>query len=1268
MADNRNPHIPLWGGLASLVGSPWSLYTFTRRGFSPVGWMFPTFNTPNDRHPLRQRLILNDIGTNGDSWLDIDSDDGNDLPALDDDGNPTVLPPDDPAQNAGNPPATTWEFEFNPFRLVLRAVPLPILGFLDVFVQRAKPVVYAIVSLVYQSLPLNNIVRLSRFTRILTKSVSYRHAPGPTKMSETCRFCKSTYQVYDRRKVSKNAHCSYTRIRCEHAYDQVYHTSALLPVHKVDNPPLDAHLVDDPNFRANCPSISGSPTDDRVDEICKFLGVVNNSPCQHPISDHNMVEPQAFIPDPTPDGLYTLPPYKVWRKENRANGVRCAICYPDSLHNWNPDIILGIRKFDSLTRYTSLSKPELVEIWKIIATITSLVKSMRQLLRAGKQYCLTAVTRSRVSKYVPIANSMSHIVLVDSDSTWLAISTLYPWLAGKGHYVFVLPTIRSETAFASWRYVFASVCPVDCGFLILNQKLSYYEPLMASVLVNLAIPWSSGNIGHTYPMYMGTAYITGNSSQLDSMTLAYLFYVCGDLYGFDEIVPALWERLTVVLLTDDALPPIMAPMVDARLKPYTIVNYVLTGASPLVRKSYVADFTRENIFYMASLGSSYVDEGRVSIAHAFADPRPISTKTVTPDIVEVQWDRISPIDPRFEANSAPGENILSEISFTHGGVTYFTFGSQGDRNPVLANARYIAALGVKVTVIHLNDEAEGRLLANFNHPDHQDSIRLFVRAREVVASYGAMPKIVPYQLFSLGSISYSLAPPDDLIHPFVSSNNVLLAFCYSALGSVFGPDFRIGAFAEAKCLPTSSDGKEFMTAVMNTSKPGVVKAWWGGDGIPAPGWEHVPLLASGDHASLMAEVDTLITKGTVGTVARAALSGCKVVAVADGFDREYRNPFDAGVGFIDGQDPDRHFLALIGISPAYLGVWLRSNWYNVRQMWAWFGPEGIGLAMFRMVMFYLYLTRLQRFTFLSTNPLTTVILMLDGRSSVPLRTYLGYLFIAKVADTTLLNMSKNYIWLAQHFVRLNTKLMSSSLAFWIAQTKGWFWGLVAAQSIGVLEPLLSLMVNWVPLTLGVNPDKELPVEDEYAVVEFVLVWSYIPVLHTALVFPFSNLRVEGGVDEFGLYTAKKRYGHFHSPFVFPTRLTKSFILSNLSSCPHLPYGPTWHCYSVIWHVVGKQLSRLGIALIPYSLALAASSVLSFAAVAGLSVMYTIASSVPAIGGLSVRRYGLVSQIARASRDALTMIERAQGDYLQFANVWFARLTFLIPLAPNPERK
>lgn len=1260
MGDHNRSYVPLWGGISSMFGTTWQLYTHTLTGIRSAGWFYRALELGNNPAPLRQRLITTGLSTAGVPLSDLPEE--AELPGLDtagvEDVFETIERPRPPESRP--PPAMTWDFSWNPLRFIMRSVLLPVVGAVDIAVQRALPVVYTVVSLVYQSLPLTNITRISRFVRILTKSKEYVFTPGPQKDQRvTCSYCGEESIVLERRAVNKIKRA--TDHRCEHCYldnwNRKYTSKRTPPDFVFDT--ADVGKNGPIHFRGSVPIYTA--TENLRGRMADLFSIANMSPCSHPIGDHSGIQPTFHVPSPTVDGLFELPPEHVWRKENRCNGIRCVYCFPNSLHSWDPALVRGIRNFNVEQLIRMIDDEHLDNIWVVLGWFNQLIAHMRHNLTSGRRYVLTSCTRDRIDKFRLVEHPY-HVVVVDSDETSSRLLSKFPKLREDSSFVYRLPMVGGPVSYAGWRLIIAAICPVDCEFLILNQSVSYYEPLGARILSDLAINWSSVAIGHVYPFYMGTAFIKGRTSLLGALDWAYLFYAGGFMYGWDELVPALWERPTVVLISDPGLPPIMAPLVNARLPPFTPVNFYLVDSAGKFRGAYVADFTRENIFLMKQLGAGYVDQGRVTLAHAFTDPRPISETTIVPDILIVQWDQISPDSPRFAPSSAAGENILSEISHTHGGILFFTFGSRGDRSPVLANARYIAKLGAKVTVIHLNDEEEGRKLANMSGDLEMWKAGLFLRAREVLAGYASMTIIAPHQLFFIGGVSYTLAPPDDIIYPFVSSNNVVLAVCYSLLGALFAPDLRIGAFATSHTLPTSIDGENFVQPVLNRGKPGSIGAWWGGDGIAPKGWEHIPLIPPGNHVETFPNYETIVLKGTVGSVTLAVMSGSRPVVVGNnGLDRLYRNPYDAGAGFVPGQDPDRIFLALGKLNSAYYGIWARAHWYNLRELWAWFGPESIGLAVFRGLMLYLYLSRLQKASFLSTTPLTTLILMLDGRSTVPLKTFLLYIAAAKVADTMLKILSKNYLWLATKFLGLNSRMMSSAIAFWVAQTRGWFSGLLVAQATNLLEPAVYWFVTWVPITLGANPDQPLPPNDEYGVVEFKLIWRVIPVLHVALVFPFAGKRLEGGVDEFGLYRASLHPGVFHSPFVFPTRIRLSDILIAVKNARALPYGATWHCYSVLWDCIGHRNARLGVAAVPFLFTIGASAVLSSATALALSVFYTIATAVPALGGLSTRDHSLLSLISDAIHNTVDMVEAARGDYSHLVNVWFARFTFLAPL-------
>jgi hypothetical protein len=221
--------------------------------------------------------------------------------------------------------------------------------------------------------------------------------------------------------------------------------------------------------------------------------------------------------------------------------------------------------------------------------------------------------------------------------------------------------------------------------------------------------------------------------------------------------------------------------------------------------------------------------------------------------------------------------------------------------------------------------------------------------------------------------------------------------------------------------------------------------------------------------------------------------------------------------------------------------------------------------------------------------------------------------------------------------------------------------LVAASATKVFEPLVFWIVNWLPLLFGVNPDPPLADSDEYGVFEFVLVYRVIPILHTALVFPKANLRLEGQINDFGLYRAVLKPGNFHSPFVFPSRIPLSYVRARVLHAAAYYYGPTWHCYTVIMDVIGDKSARMGVAAIPYYFVGALSATLSAATAITLGLVHTTLTAIPAIGGMSTRSHGVVSMISNAIRTTVDMLENNRGDYIYTLNAWFARFTFLAPL-------
>nr|WMI40041.1 MAG: hypothetical protein [Rhizoctonia cerealis hypovirus] len=1252
-SGNRS-YIPVWGGLGAFIGSPWSLYTHTFAGVRNTLWFYRMFNhDPDARAPLRQRLLTTGISTANVPLSELDP--NQDEPLLDwDQSTPEQMP----MPESKNVPSMTWEIVMSPFSLVFRAILLPVVGAVDIAIKRSLPIVYTMVSLVYQSLPMSSITRISRFIRIVKRGPEFRAAPaGFTGVMTSCYDCDSSYNTMKRRAIpSINQTFS---VRCEHALSFAW--SAFSSRH----PEFDLYTdtLDDPAW---IPSYTFRPMN-----VChnwnirlrEIFGISSRNNCSHPIIDHTRMPVKASIPSPTVDSLYTFTSDTIWRCNDRAFGVRCTKCFTQTLHSWDPDIIHAFRNFSLKAAMDNMTQAELVDLHQFRDCVAKIIRWQRLTLKPSQTYYLQSCSNDRLGYFESRSYEANHIVLVDCLQTLNSLVERFPHLALKDNYIVLVPLVHGPISMAGWRLLFASICPIDCGFLIYNQTTSYYEPLMLSVLSKLKIPWSSGAIAHTFPMYMGSAYITGCSSQLTSFEWLTMFWLGSHCYGWDEIIPAIWEKLTTVIMTDPGLPEIMAPLVPNELRKYSVSLFYLIDSAMRCLGSYSADFTRENILIMKRLSRAFVDTGQLTTLHAIADPRPISAVSVVPDLVIKQWDEITADDPRFNKTTAPGENILAELTHSMGGITWFVFGSRGDFNPILANCRYLASIGAKITIIKLNTEAEGRILANTDSEHERIRLQLFLRAREYLADFSGMAYLAPHQLLNFTSTTYSLAPPIGMIHGFVASSNVLVSIAYQLLGLLSTPDINIGAFPMARCLPTSHDGEHFMEHRLNVSKPGVIKAWWGGDNKPVPGWEHIPVVEAGDHQEIFPTIETLVTKGTVGTNALASLCGCKVVVADDGgfLDHAYTNPYDAGQGFIGGQDPDRALLALAEVAPQYFGIWFRANWYNIRELWAWYGPASTAMLLFRLLMGYLFLSRVHKTTMISSNPVTTLLLMLDGRSTVPMLTYVKYLIYAKVFDTVLVVVNKNYYWLAQKFLTINSRLFSSTIALWCAQRYGWAMGMLASWLLTFVDEAMTWLVSWIPITLGAPVVEVIKPQDEFIVIEFVLVYRVVPVLHVAFVAPSNHIRIEGALNDFGLYTAHSHHGTFHSPFVFPTRILLSDVLDRLKYARALPYGPTWHCYTVLWDLMRGQTTRFGVSAIPFLIVQVISSTLSITTSAILATFYTMAVTIPAMGGATTRGSGLLSMVATTIRDTMTMIESARGDYVSVINIWFSRLTFLTPI-------
>jgi hypothetical protein len=1230
-------------GLAQLARGAYT--GFGVRGLaSAIPWFYRGVHKLPAPNSLYQRRITTGVySSDADAPNDVDS-----LPELawgidgtaDDNGYP--LPPHEAPSEAPIGPKPGFDWTLNPFSLLFRGIAIPVFGTIDIAIQKAKAVVVTYVSLFYHSLPLTNIGRLSRLSRIIKRTDAFG-GQLPWILSpdgEVCVFCQAP------RHTSLNFGRSRTR--------------RLYPCTCFEGTQLEYGLTVGSRFTTFSHRLDSFPvfpdieilggSNDRLQVISQVYAFPIQH-CDHDPNFDNHVAPTFHYPSPTADGLYRLRPGDVWRSNERSGGVRCVHHYQNELHSWHPWIINLMKKGASSVKQVNpqhyLAIKQLLQIFYLIQVWCN------DNLIANLTYSLVSVTSTRLDSFQFPQTVPNCIAIVDSQEVAQNLSARWDGSTGGIFRVICLPMVHHLTSFAGWRVVFALCCLVDVRLLICNQNISNYQAIGRRLLLQFDYAWSSIEIGHCWPFYMGCALVKTRHVYPDMLELATSFFYFGDCYGWDELYPALKFVCSVLVFKAPGLPNIMAPLVHNALRRVVITNFILINKSRKILGVYTADFNRSNIGVMSRLMAPVTDVDELGFWHVFADPRATDLTHDIATYTEIEYDTPAYHDLVLNPSFKTGENALSELAQLTGGVVLYTFGSRGDRSPLQCLGRFMQRHGVQVYVIHLNTIDESRTLLDATGLLDDERAQLFHRARLDVQTIDARHSWVPAPLMLMGVTSYSLAPPDDVIYPVRASDNVLIALCYSIIGLVNAPSFNIGGYARPFFLPTSHDGQSFMSYSPNQAPSGAIGAWWGSSGQVIEGYEHVPLIPPGDHAQTFPNYETIYCHGGAGTVALGSASGCRVVSCTDTLDRAYRNPDDAGNGVAIGTDPDAVFLALAGHNLGYFGYWARSNWFRPDKLIAWTGFNGIFNGLFRIGMLYLLYTRAQKPSMVTGSPMATLGMLMFGISRPSLPMYISAFVIAALVDRLLVAFGRDYYWVGAKFIRINYSMIMSIPAFWAAQRYSLVVGYCVSACLPGFTEFIASAINWtVDSAVGFRQVSNASTFH----VELSTRIHGIPVIHVALYNFTTRQRYEAVRSEDGLYGYRlfERCGP-QGGIYLPTSLT----IRDINQFPTIErrYGIFWNCQTALFLVAGPYRCKIGLGLLPAAITVAVVTPFAWLATICAITLYGVTLLVPSMFGTTFTRHGLL----RIGGDVVS----SAFDVIGSEGVFLGPLSWAAQLLPFP---
>lgn len=1235
-----NAAMPIFEGFAGQFAMGAAFYVTARAAGRIMPIFLRTIRGLPVPHSLYQRRISPWVGTSGQMEDLMEDDDEHVVPDIDSADAEAGFDPSTLGSNDQDAPplGSGFEYHINPLQVLFRAVPFPVVGVIDIAVRRSTAVAYHFVSLFYHAFPLSSTSRLSRFLRIYRRTPGYEPYPNLMVADERCDYCGRPLRIY---KVGGPS--PHDRLGCGCAQYLLYTFKFLISVELEINPLRDIGL------RRSFDDIRPFPQfESRALMLTRLLGVDFQSGCDHPQVFLNKASSQYEVPGPTPDGLYWQPPRDRWRSEERAGGVRCVHHYANTLHNWHPALLTLIKS----TRRFHLPNDRLNLLADDVLTILySLAKWCEVNLTPGHHYFLQSITLNRVECYQHVITQESRIFLIDRPEVRDKLVHRFSQLGSPQTHWLVLPWVGSPVCFASWRLALMLVNPVPCWLHSINQSFTGYQDVAVAVVKDAKLNLSSLEIGNCWPFFMGNALVFGGSINFDPIHFAKMFLLVGDCYGFDEVYVMLKFQPVVVIYNALGLPPLMAPVVSPLLKPQSVVTFSIVSAGHRTRVNLTADFTRERIAQMASIASSPYSYQNLGFWHGFFDPRAVDITDSRAEFVEIEPNTPQARSLTIRPNNLPGDNIIAEASHMTGGVVFYTFGSRGDRNPVLGIARHLNDMGAKVIVYHLATEAEGKILAG-NKPAHESvRVALFIRAREEIRRINAPLAFSPAQLLVIGSSSYDLLPPPDIIYPFRASDNPLIAVAYTVFGFFTSPDFHIGPYARPFYLPTSIDGKKFLEYRPNTGAVGSVAAYWGGDGTVPPGYEHIRVFPPGDHSEMFCTVQTVYTGGTVGATGLGGASGTRIVSADERLDHAYRNPDDCSAGTGIGTDPSAILLALGSLQPVYLGIWARRNFYRIDKIFAWYGIGGLCFNGFKLLMLYLLFSRYQKPSMVSGDPLTTLLMLTFNITRLGLLDYVAIFAGAKMVDKALVSMGRDYYWLTAIFITYTSALLDSIPALWAAQRYSLGAGYLAVFIVKLATPLADATMGWFTSTLLPARFGAPSLATANWVYELTVRWHYIPVFHCALVNPVTGVRFEGVRNEFGHYAFEFKPGGFQGFMNFPTSLTTQDLDARLRI--HERYGLTWNCQVGLYRMFPGMVHLFGFGAIPILLHTFGAIIISTLVVSVVTVSYGFSLFLPSLIGVRFTRHGQV----RILGDMVSnLIDAISTDYPPRAILnWFSGL-------------
>lgn len=1110
------------------------------------------------------------VGTEGDPTDSFDPRAAHRLPDLDTGGRQPALgfmqgtkdPTIEGMEQAAKQARPWFTYTLSPLSAAIHGLKVPLLGTFSLILEKTKQGGFFVYSLLYMALP-----TLSWFLGVdpvAFRSIEYelwRESPAGATHCVRCDACglwKPDDLFFDEGDLNKRF---WLGCLCQQA----------LITHKAFGPIRQSLTVED--FDNRC-------TYSSAQQLAQMLKI--QVTCPHEDAGES-VTAVPYVPRPTLDGLYMHIPEHVWRGNMRYGGLRCPHCYQDNVHKWHPalyDCITAPKRAAPLPVQQQLIR--LINRWNILLSE----------YREGEVVYVCGLDPSRVRFHEYLEG---HVVILhmDEDVPYMVRSHLKGWDLNKYRFLRVPSFGWSSRPIAHYRVLLAYSANAPVRIMVVNQSTNARDRPYIDHLPTSPYNSASGAAGNTLPAYAGALFVRGRHG-IDTVGMLFASFFYGAMiYGWDEIYPAGRQQNVCCVYKSLASPAIMMGQTTPQVrKPEVAVH--ITGEAEHSKKVRIIKWSRQNVYWVNRVAGSDVDPSRLTFWHIWADPRPIFKLGAEPkDEEELQkWLTIVEhgqpyVQPRRIV--APGENVFQELVASLGGVSIFTIGTRGDIVPFKALARYLAQHRVPVRFYILNTIDEGKRLLDsaLGKLADSDAVRIFNRARTQMLEAATGASLIHGALMVGDFPTIDLTPPPDLVQPRTVAGGWLMALGSALLGVWYEPSARCGPYTGPRVVPTSHNGVDFLKARQNRGKIPYGAAW-GSDGEPAKGFEDVPLIPDGDHLEIFRDYANIVCHGGVGTVSTAAAAGARVIVPEGGLDRSRRNPYDAGLGLVPGADPDNLLLVLADQDIRFFALWLRKNLWKPWKLWTFYGFPGIGWAAFRAFIFYVIYSRAFKRTTVSSEPLLVLFGVLGGK----VRSWWQFalvLFGCKAVDAVLNHLNISYMRVLSSFITYNARLITSPLALYIAESYNIGLALlyagVSPWTYRVVTQYSQALQNWI---LGVAPLYTLDGEERPQVyMEFsVRLYSFVPVLHVALICPKLNKRYEGRTVG-KLYVVRPSEGGITSPIVFPTTLS----WSEVEAIPHYTgvYSLAWNCQTSIIVAFNERLVSLGPGgIVPYACTLFAA--------------------------------------------------------------------------------